>query len=219
MIKKDGPTLERKPEQVAASSLDFSAAFQLEEEVMRLCDAFSLSEFVTDDMCPELPLVSTRLSCHLSVVVSQGGGGDEFMAVKPWIGAIVEPSRPPTINPAVPSEELHLQWVHGYRAQDSTNNLRYTAKGEIVYPAAALGVLFNSKKWSQRYMFAHTDDVIALAIHPDGVHVATGQMGKRPTIVVWNTDTMAPVVTLQGLHRRAVCQLDFSADGRCVRGS
>ncbi len=66
-----------------------------------------------------------------------------------------------------------------------------------------------------RYMFAHTDDVICLAMHPDGVHVATGQMGKRPTIVVWRCDTMQVVSTLQGLHQRAVCQLAFSSDGRC----
>ncbi len=77
-------------------------------------------------------------------------GGDEFMAVKPWLGAIVEPTLPPTINPKVPDEELHLRWVHGYRALDSRNNLRYTAKGELVYPAAALGVVYSTKKWQQR---------------------------------------------------------------------
>ncbi len=63
-------------------------------------------------------------------------------------------------------------------------------------------------------MFAHTDDVICLAMHPDGVHVATGQMGKRPTVVVWRNDTMEVVSTLQGLHQRAVCQVAFSSDGR-----
>jgi WD40 repeat protein len=140
------------------------------------------------------------------------------MAVKPWLGAVVEPSRPPPPNPTVPAEELYLRWVHGYRALDSTNNLRYTKSGEVVYPVAALGVCFSTKKWQQRYMYGHTDDVICLAMHPDGIHVATGQMGKKPSIVVWRSDTMTPVVTLQGLHRRAVCQLAFSADGRCVDG-
>ena len=65
-------------------------------------------------------------------------------------------------------------------------------------------------------MFAHTDDVICLAMHPDGVTCATGQMGKKPSIVVWRTDTLAPVCVLEGMHRRAVCQLAFSPDGRCV---
>ena len=59
-------------------------------------------------------------------------GGDEFMAVKPWLGAIVEPTIPPAVNPTIPEDELHLRWVHGYRSLDSRNNLRYTAKGELV---------------------------------------------------------------------------------------
>lgn len=72
------------------------------------------------------------------------------MAVKPWLGAIVEPSKPPPPNPSVPYENLHLRWVHGYRALDSSNNLRYNKAGEVVYPAAALGVVFSTKKWFQR---------------------------------------------------------------------
>ena len=81
------------------------------------------------------------------------GGGDEFTAVKPWTGAVVEPTEPPAVNPSVPDEELVLEWVHGYRAADSRNNLRYTEKGELVYPAAALGVVFSTHKWHQRCVF------------------------------------------------------------------
>jgi hypothetical protein len=84
------------------------------------------------------------------VVVVQQEAGDQFMAVKPWLGAIVEPTVPPTVNPAVPDDELYLRWVHGYRALDSRNNLRYNNKGEVVYPTAALGVVYSTKKWQQR---------------------------------------------------------------------
>jgi len=140
-------------------------------------------------------------------------GGDQFMATKPWIGAIVPPTVVPPEDPSVPDDELHLEWIHGYRASDARNNLRYNKAGEIVYSAAQAGVVLNVQKWHQNFNLAHTDDVIALAMHPDGIHVATGQMGKRPQIVVWNSTTMETVAVLQGLHRRAVCQLAFSADG------
>lgn len=80
-----------------------------------------------------------------------GEDGDEFMAVKPWLGAIVEPTEPPRINPSKPDDELQLEWVHGYRAQDARNNLFYTASGEIVYTAAALGIVLDPLKWEQRY--------------------------------------------------------------------
>ena len=83
-------------------------------------------------------------------MVQDDEGGDEFMAVKPWIGAIVEPTEPPPTDNSIPDDDLNLRWVHGYRAYDSRNNLRYTARGELVYPAAALGVVFSTKKWTQR---------------------------------------------------------------------
>jgi hypothetical protein len=67
-------------------------------------------------------------------------GGDEFMAVKPWLGAIKCPSNPPPTSDSPPDADLELEWVHGYRSQDSRNNLRYSSDGRIVYHAAALGI-------------------------------------------------------------------------------
>ena len=36
----------------------------------------------------------------------------------------------------------------------------------------------------------HSDDITALAIHPDKKTVATGEVGKNPKIIIWNTETM-----------------------------
>ena len=33
----------------------------------------------------------------------------------------------------------------------------------------------------------HQDDITALALHPDGSTVATGELGKRPLIIVWDS--------------------------------
>jgi hypothetical protein len=33
----------------------------------------------------------------------------------------------------------------------------------------------------------HSDDITALAVHPDRVQVATGEVGKNPKIIIWNT--------------------------------
>lgn len=45
------------------------------------------------------------------------------MAVKPWIGAIVEPTNPPPVNNAEPDVDYCLDWVFGYRCEDSRQNL------------------------------------------------------------------------------------------------
>jgi microtubule-associated protein-like 6 len=49
---------------------------------------------------------------------NQRNGGDEFMAVKPWMGAIVPPSKAPKGNPQTSTDvDLQLSWVLGYRSE------------------------------------------------------------------------------------------------------
>lgn len=58
--------------------------------------------------------------------------GDAFMAVKPWIGAVVEPNEHPDVDPSPPDEDYALDYVFGYRAEDSRNNVYYNTDGNVV---------------------------------------------------------------------------------------
>ena len=153
-------------------------------------------------------------------------GGDEFMAVKPWIGAIIAPSSPPASDPSPPSASIDLEWVHGYSAQASRNSLRYcqttarssTGKGDIVYPAAALGVVLDLSSRRQRFSrnvpgnVGCSDDVISLAVSPNGQFVALGEIGKRANVIVFDVMTMATLAVIPG-HKRGVTEVAFSNDG------
>ena len=55
-------------------------------------------------------------------------------------------------------------------------NLFYTANGDMVYYAAAVGIVYNKTTHSQKFFLGHTDDIMCLAIHPDRHLVATGQV-------------------------------------------
>lgn len=72
------------------------------------------------------------------------GGGDEFMAVKPWKGVIDNsvPSdyKPSKLDGAEPDANLKLEYVYGYRCHDVRNNLRYTNDDHFIYHTAALGI-------------------------------------------------------------------------------
>jgi hypothetical protein len=41
---------------------------------------------------------------------------DQFMAVKPWKGAIKAPSNPPAVNESQPEVTYEIEFVHGYKS-------------------------------------------------------------------------------------------------------
>ena len=53
------------------------------------------------------------------------GQGDEFMAVKPWLGAIKEPINHPPPNGDPPEHTYEIDFVFGYRNEDARQNVFY----------------------------------------------------------------------------------------------
>ncbi|CAH1792966.1 unnamed protein product [Owenia fusiformis] len=137
-----------------------------------------------------------------------------------------------------PTEKLKLEWVYGYRGRDCRSNLHLLPTGEIVYFIAGVVVLYNVDEQMQRHYLGHTDDVKCLAVHPDKITIATGQVAghdkkesKRklrdqiddftefpetwPHIRIWDSVslTTSHVIGI-GEFDRAVCCVAFSkADG------
>lgn len=123
-----------------------------------------------------------------------------------------------------PEHELTLEFVNGFKVEDSRQNMFWGHKpDEIVYCAAAVGIVMNANTLKQRYMGAgenkvvdgHTDDIMALGVCPQRKLVVTGSLGARPLILVWNSDTMEiKARTNLGRNTRAVSSIRFSKDGK-----
>ena len=116
-----------------------------------------------------------------------------------------------------PEAELELEHVYGYAGLDNTSsNLFYLNTGEVVYYTAALGVVLDKDKLEkgkrcQRFFFGHDDDIKSLAVHPNREWVATGQVGKRPFICVWDGVTMLQLQKItHPAGMRGVVALGFS---------
>ncbi|XP_035687635.1 echinoderm microtubule-associated protein-like 6 isoform X3 [Branchiostoma floridae] len=112
-----------------------------------------------------------------------------------------------------PGSQLRLEWVYGYRGHQCRNNLYYTATKEVVYFVAGVGVVFNTREHSQRFFLGHSDDIISLALHPEKVLVATGQVGKDPYICVWDTYSTQTISILKDGHTHGVAALAFDKEG------
>jgi len=147
--------------------------------------------------------------------------GVEFMAVKPWLGAIVEPSNAPANDSRLPDYDLKLEWAYGYRCWDSRNNVAVNSEGSILYPTAGVVVKYDSKTHTQEHFQGHNDDIVCLAQNPANPDIiATGQVATivdgratLPHICIWNSVT-GESWTLKNAHKRAVRAIGFSANGQ-----
>uniref|UniRef100_A0A8C1VCP0 EMAP like 2 n=1 Tax=Cyprinus carpio TaxID=7962 RepID=A0A8C1VCP0_CYPCA len=116
----------------------------------------------------------------------------------------------------LPERKLKLQWVYGYRGRDCRSNLYLLPTGEIVYFNASIVVLYNVEEQQQRHYLGHNDDVKCLAIHPDMVTIATGQVAGtskdgKPHVRVWDSVSLNTLHVIgAGVFDRAVTCVAFS---------
>ncbi|XP_036026512.1 echinoderm microtubule-associated protein-like 4 isoform X4 [Onychomys torridus] len=123
------------------------------------------------------------------------------------------------IKTELPPEKLKLEWAYGYRGKDCRANVYLLPTGEIVYFIASVVVLFNYEERTQRHYLGHTDCVKCLAIHPDKIRIATGQIAGvdkdgrplQPHVRVWDSVSLSTLHVIGlGTFERGVGCLDFS---------
>ncbi|CAM9399079.1 unnamed protein product [Ascophyllum nodosum] len=126
-------------------------------------------------------------------------------------------------TPCVPDHDLQLEWIHGYSAQGSRQNLFYNCKGEIVYPAACVGVVMTKatkpKHHETKFHLEHTEAITCLTVHPDRDHIATGQEGPSPIVLVWSSASKSTPTRARlqlGGDKTGVSQVCFSPDGKLL---
>jgi WD40 repeat protein len=147
-------------------------------------------------------------------VSEEVSGGDQFMAVKPWEGAVKPPSnyRFAAGDDDAPDAELDLEFVHGYRCHDVRNNIAYSKDGKnVLYFTAAVGVIHNLEKNAQTFVFENTDDILSMATYED--LCCTGEIGPRPVLSLWNNLTGQVYGNLIGVLTKGICQIAFDSTG------
>uniref|UniRef100_A0A8C1RLI2 EMAP like 4 n=1 Tax=Cyprinus carpio TaxID=7962 RepID=A0A8C1RLI2_CYPCA len=165
--------------------------------------------------------LSSAAKRHRDPVISQEGEYIKmFMRGRPitmFIPSDVE--NYDDVRTELPPERLKLEWVYGYRGRDCRANVYLLPTGEIVYFIASVVVLFNYEERTQRHYLGHTDCVKCLAVHPDKIRIATGQIAGvdkdgrplQPHVRVWDSVSLSTLQIIGlGTFERGVGSLAFS---------
>lgn len=105
------------------------------------------------------------------------------MAVKPWLGAIKEPTyKYPKQTEEAPNVKIHLEYVHGYRTKDCRQNLYYYDQKTLLYHAAAVLIYHNISDNTQTLFTDHTDDILSIDFNKKEGSVLTGELGPNPLV-------------------------------------
>ena len=85
--------------------------------------------------------------------------------------------------------------IHDTDLYDSDDNYIETVGGgdRVIYSSAALGIVHNLITGEQNFFEGHTDDISCITLAPGSLGlVATGQVGKRPFICLWDASRTDP---------------------------
>lgn len=68
-------------------------------------------------------------------------------------------------------------------------------------------------------MLEHDDDIICLSVDPKGLYAATGQIGEKPWICVWNTETLEVMARYNAPLTKGIKNIKFSPNGERIVAS
>jgi len=69
---------------------------------------------------------------------------------------------------------------------------------------------------TQKHFSKHSEEVTAIAFAPDRRTVATGEVGKRPKIFVWDAVSMQVLHEFQGKLHQGIKSMAFSPSGKLL---
>ncbi|XP_007890639.2 echinoderm microtubule-associated protein-like 4 isoform X4 [Callorhinchus milii] len=211
---KRGATIERSQSSTWEGS---------EENRNKLLRAASTSKLISKHKNAEKskePIVSQAQSSRRGAYSQEGDMIKMFMRGRPITMYIPsDVTNYDEIKSELPSEKLKLEWVYGYRGRDCRSNVYLLPTGEIVYFVASVVVLYNVEERTQRHYLGHTDCVKCLAVHPDKIKIATGQIAGvdkdgrplQPHVRVWDSVSLQTLQIIGlGTFERGVGSLAFS---------
>ena len=141
---------------------------------------------------------------------------EEMLESEPWKKDVVGPSNQNIGTSTTTDVDLNLQWIHGFRSE-GRNNVLYSAKGNIIYTSASVAIIYSKLAGKQNFFQrTHRDDILSIAAHPSGQIFATGEVGRKPMVAIWNAGDLRVLNKIEGVHKYGVPLLAFNSTGNLL---
>ena len=116
----------------------------------------------------------------------------------------------------MPNVNLDIGYIYGYRSYDTRNNIGYNAQGDVVYHTAACGIVLNKKSNTMKVNTSHNDDITCLDVNTSKGLVATAEMGRWPSLIVWDANTLETKTVFAKKLERSISNVAISKSGKYV---
>ena len=156
--------------------------------------------------------------------------GDESTSVQAWQGSCFEPNRHNKLTKSKPKVTYEIEYVYGARMEDARKNVHISSDGKIVYMAACLGIVFDIKHNQQKifgggeidlddpksatHFNGHTDEILCLELDDKRSMVASGQIGNKPYVFLWDANTGEKITRIRmNSGVKGISSIWFSPEG------
>ena len=116
------------------------------------------------------------------------------------------------------STTLGIHWSFGFSKDcaNGVNNLTTPDRNAIFFLNSHSGVIYDYEKRSQLILQGHTHVITTCAISQDKKWIVTADAGPESILVIWDSQTGAPVKTFFSPHTMGTCAVDISPDALYV---
>lgn len=115
-------------------------------------------------------------------------------------------------------DAMNLKWVIGFNKEirNGVHNLTSDERTDIFYTSAHTGVIYNYETGGQKLLQGHCNKISCCAVSRDKDLIVTADLGDDPLMVVWDSETAAPLRTIFNPHGHGVAFMDISQDGNFI---
>lgn len=96
-----------------------------------------------------------------------------------------------------------VNWVYGFRSHDVKKPISYVKHDDyekILYFTACIVIIYFPQVNQQKHYLEHDKEVISLAVSNNKRLVASGELGEKPALHIWDCNTLQNLGVISGIH-------------------